>query len=82
MHFRVRYQRLGAHVHVRLFSASRAELTHGKNGDLCFREEEWDAFLQCFSDTRGHDITVVPEERMNDENDGARVGEGNDHVRD
>lgn len=61
-HFRLRWKQRGAHVHVRVYSAPTENQTHGKNGDLVFREDEWESFLRCFND-RGEDrITVLPED--------------------
>ena len=41
-HFRLRWRKLGGHIHVRVFSSEfGADTTHGKNGDLVFREQEW-----------------------------------------
>ena len=43
--FRLRYKRLGGHIHVRLFSSEFGpETTHGLNGTLVFRESEWPMF--------------------------------------
>jgi hypothetical protein len=61
-HFRVRWKKLGGHVHVRVFTAGRPALTHGKNGDLVFREDEWEAFLRCFQDRGDDTITILPED--------------------
>lgn len=55
--------KLGGHVHVRVFSAERAALTHGKNGDLVFREAEWESFLRCFQDSGADTVTVKAEDR-------------------
>lgn len=61
-HFRLRYEHRGGRVHVRVFSAQHDMQTHGKNGALVFRQEEWESFLRCLSD-RGEDrVTVLPEE--------------------
>ena len=62
MHFKVLYKKLGGHVHVRLFSAPAANQTHGKNGDLVFREEEWEPFLRCFQGYRSDQVMVLPED--------------------
>ena len=40
MIFRLRYQELGGHTHVRVFVGSTAA-SLGKCGDLVFRNEEW-----------------------------------------
>jgi len=43
MTFRLRYQVLGGHTHVRVFAGEGQTL--GKCGDLIFRNEEWEAFV-------------------------------------
>lgn len=55
MHFRFRYRIEGGYVHVRAFSGKARNMTHGKNGDLCFDLEEWTALLQCLA-TSGIEI--------------------------
>lgn len=58
VHIRVRYRAEGGHVHCRVFTAPRKELTHAKNGDLVFSREEWVAVwdaLRAIAD-------VIPEE--------------------
>lgn len=43
--FRVRYTKLGGHVHVKVWSSEFGpDTTHGLNGTLVFRESEWPAF--------------------------------------
>lgn len=49
MLFRFRYVTLGGHAHVKLFAGTGETL--GKCGDLCFRNEEWDQFMELV--TRG-----------------------------
>jgi hypothetical protein len=62
MNFRLYYRRLGGHIHVRFFSGQHKRVTHGKNGDLTFRAEEWESFLRCFGD-HGPDTTeIFPED--------------------
>lgn len=61
-HFRLRWEKRGAHVHARLFSADHETMTHGKNGDLCFRIQEWEAFLRCFDSKRLDQVVVIPED--------------------
>jgi hypothetical protein len=61
MHFRFRWKKRGGHVHVRMFSADRAEVTHAKCGDLCFREEEWRVFRDCLHDFGDVEIEIVSE---------------------
>jgi hypothetical protein len=60
-HFRLRYEKRGSHVHARMFSAPREDLTHGKNGDLCFTAEEWNAFLFLLSTYGSDTVEFVPE---------------------
>jgi len=60
-HFILRWELRGAHVHVRVFSASHSNLTHAMNGKLVFSQSEWESLLRCFQD-RGEDtILVLPE---------------------
>lgn len=37
-------------------------MTYAKNGDLIFREAEWEGFLRCFRDAGRDQITVIPED--------------------
>ncbi len=60
-HFTLYYEKRGGHVHVRMFSAPRDNATHGKNGDLCFRESEWESFLRCFNDHGDDKTLILPE---------------------
>ena len=62
MVFKLRYRKLGGHVHVRFFSAPTRNETFGKNGDLTFRENEWEPFLRCFQDYKEDKILVLPED--------------------
>lgn len=42
---RIRHQKIGDHVHARVFSSEFGpETTHGLNGILVFRLVEWEAF--------------------------------------
>ena len=43
-HFRLRFERLGIHVHCRLFAGPRREATHGKCGDITMRDDEFTDF--------------------------------------
>ena len=62
MLFRLRYKVLGGHTHVRFF-AGKGSLSLGKCGDLVFRNEEWDAFIQELNRRPpGGSIEVLPEE--------------------
>ena len=38
--FRIRYRKLGGHVHMRMFSAAQPNFTFAKLGDLVCREDE------------------------------------------
>ena len=39
--FRIRHVNLGAHVHMRVFSARSPNMTYAKLGDLCCSKEEF-----------------------------------------
>lgn len=41
MVMRLRYEKRGGHVHVRLFTARAPGLTFANCGELCFDEQEW-----------------------------------------
>lgn len=56
-HFRLRWQKLGGHVHVGVWSGTERETTHGGNGRLVFRENEWDDFRRLLD--RGPFFTAV-----------------------
>ena len=62
MKFRLRYEVIGGHTHVRFF-AGKSSSSLGKCGDLVFRNEEWQEFLREL-DRRPHGgcIEVMPEE--------------------
>ncbi len=45
MLFRMRFEVLGGHTHVRFFAGGSA-MSLGKCGDLTFRNEEWEAFVK------------------------------------
>lgn len=47
-HFRIRYVRRGGHTHLDVFAGKARELTHGKCGDLCMTNEEFDDFRASF----------------------------------
>ena len=38
---RIRFKKLGGHVHCRVFTAKTADGTFAKNGELVFDEQEW-----------------------------------------
>lgn len=59
MHLRIRYKRLGGHVHMRLFTAPHADHTHAKIGDLCVSLDEWLYFMEMFAQHK--EITLVDE---------------------
>lgn len=69
MLFRMKYEKLGGHVHVAVF-AGKGTRTLGKCGDLVFREEEWEEFQKNLFQflMPGSDIEVVPKEQT-EEND-------------
>ena len=52
-HFRLRWRKLGGHVHVNVWSGTDRETTHGRNGELVFRENEWDDFVALCRDAAG-----------------------------
>lgn len=60
MNLRLYYEKIGGHVHCRLFSASEPHLTHGHNGNLVFDEREWPYVQDRFAR-----IAEVFEERKN-----------------
>jgi hypothetical protein len=62
IHFRVRWEKQGAHIHVRLFAATRENTTHSHCGKLIFAEAEWEAFLRCFNDHGEDRVVVIPED--------------------
>ena len=59
MVFRLRYKKLGGHVHCRLFEAVDDTKTYAKNGDLVFDERSWPEFL---AQTGRTSIEVIPED--------------------
>lgn len=59
MIFRIRYKRLGGHIHCRWFEAPHAAATFAKNGDLVFDERSWEEFLRQTARTI---IEVIPED--------------------
>ena len=59
MVFRIRYRKLGGHIHCRFFEAQDRTMTFAKNGDLVFDERSWMAFL---SQTARTSIEIVPED--------------------
>jgi len=43
--FRIRWKKLGGHIHCRMFTSSGPDQTYGKNGELTFHEgDEWTNF--------------------------------------
>jgi hypothetical protein len=58
MVFKVRYQKLGGHYHMRVFVARQTNQTYGKMGDLVCSEAEFEDFRLAFSGA-----AFVPEER-------------------
>jgi len=59
IYFRLYYKVLGGHTHVRIFSGKNPQGTFGKNGDMIFRNEEWQEFLY-----RIKDMEILPEEKQ------------------
>lgn len=55
MSYRIRHRRLGGHVHVAVWSSEYGpDATHGCNGNLVFRETEWNKFRQVLEAGRYH----------------------------
>lgn len=61
-HFRGRWHKGGAHVHVEVYSARIETQTHARNGELVFHQDEWESFLRCFNDHGDDRVTVVPKD--------------------
>ena len=59
MIFRIRYKKLGGHIHCRFFEAEDHTKTFSKNGDLVFDEKSWKEFLFQTGRTA---IEIIPEE--------------------
>lgn len=55
-HFRLRWQKLGGHVHVGVWTGTERATTHGHNGRLVFRENEWEDFVRLMRDAAGAGI--------------------------
>jgi hypothetical protein len=47
-HTRIYYVKRGEHIHAEFYSAGSPELTHAKNGDLCFSLKEWASLVTVF----------------------------------
>ena len=52
-HFRFRWRKLGGHVHVNVWSGTERDTTHGRNGELVFRENEWADLVKLLRDGIG-----------------------------
>lgn len=63
-HFRVRWEKRGSHIRVRLFAAPAEIQTHARIGDLVFLEEEWESFRRCFNDHGKDRVMIVPEDGL------------------
>ena len=64
-HFRLRYEKAGAHVHCRWFAGKGRELTRGKCGDLTMRENEFDDFRVLLASAQWDgDFEIVHEEEV------------------
>jgi len=59
-HFRLRWQKLGGHVHVNVWSGTDELTTHGRNGTLTFRENEWEDFVKALQYVDNFEI--IPQE--------------------
>jgi len=55
---RFRYQQLGGHVHVRVFTGTRFDGTFAKVGDLVFADREWPGILNGLVSARHDDLVV------------------------
>lgn len=60
-HFRLRWQLLGGHVHVGVWSGTERDTTHGCNGRLVFREQEWADFVAALGAEDGSSVELVQE---------------------
>lgn len=60
--FRLRWQKRGGHIHVRIFASAKENATHAQNGMLLFTEQEWESFLRCFQDKGTDRVVIVPED--------------------
>lgn len=58
-HFRLRWRKLGGHVHVSVWSSTARDLTHGRNGTLVFREDEWEDFTTLLTTGRGLGLSML-----------------------
>jgi hypothetical protein len=58
-YIRLRWKRLGGHVHCRLFTASNYHGTYSKCGDLTFSAREWDGVCGVLKG-----VEIVPEEAL------------------
>lgn len=58
--FRLKYEVLGGHTHVRVF-AGKGSLSLGKCGDLCFRNEEWEDFKKELGWPKAGNIEILEE---------------------
>jgi hypothetical protein len=57
---RIRYKKLGGHIHCRLFTSKAKNLTFGRCGELVFDEQEWDMVRDMLQSA----IEFVPEESI------------------
>lgn len=73
MTFKLKFQKLGGHVHVAVFSGK--DIDHlGKCGDLTMREEEWPEFLGVFQNAT-YPPAIFVEERTIEETVNEKVAE-------
>lgn len=47
--FRIRHEKRGGHVHMRVFSARSPNMTYAKLGDLCCSQEEFEDLQRAMS---------------------------------
>lgn len=55
---RLYYEKRGGHIHCRMFTGTATYVTHAKNGDLVFDENEWPDVKAAFE---AGSVDVLPE---------------------
>ena len=58
MIIRIRYRKLGGHIHCRVFTAKAKNMTFAKVGNLIFSEEEWPTVVDMLHSA----CEIIPEE--------------------
>ncbi len=59
-YIRIRYKKLGGHIHCRLFTSQVADGTYANCGELCFDENEWSDIRDKLSRAEFIDDEVKP----------------------